>query len=309
MRAIFRVRRSEVWAVAGKGTDRGMKIACDAADLAPFAGGIFVPTMGALHAGHGALIERAVVMARGRRSRPAVVVSVFVNPTQFNEKCDFDRYPRTLEEDACLSERFGADCVFAPEVEVMYPPGVVAVIPGLPGVGTKPGLEDAHRPGHFAGVCQVCARLFELVRPGVAVFGEKDWQQLAVVRAMVEEEGLGIEIVACPTVREADGLAMSSRNRLLTAQMRRRAVSLFTALEEASRHGEAAEAERAGRGVLLASRVAPEYFVIRDAATLGSVREGKPARALVAARLVGGGAGGEGGVRLIDNGPWPGLGE
>lgn len=307
-----------------------MKIVRHAADLAPFAGGVFVPTMGALHAGHAALIERAAALARHGSSGLPVVVSVFVNPTQFTEREDFERYPRTLEEDAALCERAGAAALFAPPAQEMYPAERAPMVPPLPTVATGPGLEDRWRPGHFAGVCQVCARLFALVRPAKAVFGEKDWQQLAVVRAMVEERGLGIEIVPGATVREADGLAMSSRNRWLTPNLRRRAVALFKALVEASRHGEAAEAEAAGRRVLLASRIVPDYFVIRDAATLGPVIEGAPARALVAARLVGGGGGkkakgqmakgqmgkegvgvgggGEGGVRLIDNAPWPGFG-
>ncbi|MBL8747189.1 MAG: pantoate--beta-alanine ligase [Phycisphaerae bacterium] len=271
-----------------------MRVVEDAGGLESTWGGVFVPTMGALHAGHAALIERARGLAGGR----AVVVSVFVNPTQFNERSDFERYPRSLESDVAACERAGADVVFAPSVEVMYPAGVKVDSPALPAVATQPGLEDAHRPGHFAGVCQVCRRLFELVRPSRAVFGEKDWQQLAVVRAMVASLGLALEIVGHPTVREADGLAMSSRNALLAPNHRRRAAALHRALTEAAEHSDANEAEAAGRRVLLANRIVPEYFVVRDAATLGDVRAGAAARALVAARV--------GGVRLIDNECWPG---
>ncbi len=269
-----------------------MRVVEEVAGLGAFEGGVFVPTMGALHAGHIALIERARSMAAGR----PVVVSVFVNPTQFNDPRDFERYPRTIEADVAACERSGATAVFVPSVEVMYPSGRSAGPPALPEVATKPGLEDAHRPGHFAGVCQVCARLFDLVRPAQAVFGEKDWQQLAVIRAMVRMLGLAIEIVPHETVREADGLAMSSRNALLAPNHRRQATALSRALREACAHAEPAEAEQAGRRVLLANRIVPEYFVVRDAGTLMEVRPGMPARALVAARV--------GDVRLIDNVCW-----
>lgn len=269
-----------------------MHVVTDAAGLAQLQPGVFVPTMGALHAGHIALIEHAASIGR------PVVVSIFINPTQFNEQSDFERYPRTLETDIAACERAGASVVFAPPVEVMYPPGITIETPPLPDVATKPGLEDAHRPGHFAGVCQVCTRLFELVKPAKAIFGEKDWQQLAVIRAMVQSLKLSLEIVGHPTIREPDGLAMSSRNALLTPNHRRRATALSKALIEASDHRDAEEAGRAGRRVLLANRIVPEYFVIRDAATLGPVAAAS-ARALVAAKV--------GDVRLIDNAPWPGF--
>jgi len=273
-----------------------MQILRDAQGLGAFAGGVFVPTMGALHEGHRALIRRARDVAQGR----PVVVSVFVNPTQFNDPTDFERYPRTLDADALACRESGADVLFAPGVDDVYPPSSPpASLPPLPEVATTPGLEDAHRPGHFQGVCQVCARLFELVRPSVAIFGEKDWQQLAVVRAMVRGLGLTLDIQGHPTIREPDGVAMSSRNMRLTPNHRRRAVALVRALAEASRHHDPIEAERAGRTVLLTSRIVPEYFVIRDAATLLAPVQGAPARALVAAPV--------GGVRLIDNAPWPGF--
>jgi pantoate--beta-alanine ligase len=275
-----------------------MEIVREAAGLARCARGVFVPTMGALHDGHRALIAHAAKLARMGEPKRAVVVSIFVNPTQFNEASDYAAYPRTLEADAGACREAGADVVFAPEEREVYPEGRGAGVVRLPAVATEPRLEDAFRPGHFAGVCQVVKRLFELVRPSAAVFGEKDWQQLAVVRAMVRELAMGIEIVGRPTVRERDGLAMSSRNARLTPNHRRRAAALFRALEEARRYQDAAEAERMGRLVLLANRIVPEYFVVRDAETLGPVREGKAGRALVAARV--------GGVRLIDNEGWGG---
>lgn len=273
-----------------------MKLLRDVQGLSEYAGGVFVPTMGALHEGHRALIRRAREAANGR----PVVVSVFVNPTQFNDPTDFERYPRTLDSDALACRESGADVLFAPGVHDVYPPAEPPVpLPPLPNVATTPGLEDAHRPGHFQGVCQVCARLFDLVRPTIAIFGEKDWQQLAVVRAMVQGLGLNLDIQGHPTIREPDGVAMSSRNVRLTPNHRRRAVALVRALAEASRHHDPAEAERAGRTVLLASRIVPEYFVVRDAATLLDPVPGAAARALVAAPV--------GGVRLIDNAPWPGF--
>lgn len=270
-----------------------MQIVRDAPGLAPFAGGVLVPTMGALHAGHRALIEHAASLGA------PVIVSLFVNPTQFNEHADFERYPRTPVADFALCREAGAACVFAPGAEVIYPPDLPPRRFDLPSVATEPGLEDAHRPGHFAGVYQVCHRLFELTQPRRAVFGEKDWQQLALVRELARVHFPGLEIVPHPTVREPDGLAMSSRNALLTPNHRRRAVALSRALAEASRHSDPEHAERAGRRVLLASLIRPEYFVVRDGATLGPPQPERPARALVAARV--------GDVRLIDNAPWPGF--
>jgi pantoate--beta-alanine ligase len=144
----------------------------------------FVPTMGALHEGHAELIRRAATIARERGLAAGCSVSIFVNPTQFDDKKDFDRYPQTLAADLALCEAAGAACVYAPRVLDIYPPDAPIPVPALPGVATSPQLEDAFRPGHFAGVCQVVARLFDLVRPAIAVFGEKDWQQLQVVGPM-----------------------------------------------------------------------------------------------------------------------------
>jgi pantoate--beta-alanine ligase len=185
----------------------------------------FVPTMGALHQGHLSLVE----VARGRARR--VVASVFVNPTQFGPGEDFNLYPRQLGTDAALLEAAGCDLLFAPDVETLYPPGHSTFVdPRGPAIG----LEGERRPGHFRGVATVVCALFHLVRPEVAVFGEKDAQQLAVVRRMVRDLGFGIEIVAGPTVREADGLAMSSRNGYLSADERRAATVLFRALGAAA---------------------------------------------------------------------------
>lgn len=258
-------------------------------------GGVLVPTMGALHEGHLSLIE----LARSRKCG-VVVVSVFVNPTQFNERADFDRYPRDLDRDVAMAERAGADVVFAPGVETMYPPAAVVPVPDLPGVATRPGLEDAGRPGHFAGVCQVVSRLFDLCRPREAVFGEKDWQQLQVVRAMVAAQHRPIGIIPGPIIREPDGLAMSSRNVLLSPDARRTAIALRRSLDAAQASGSPVEAEAAMRAALDLPGVQIQYAAVRDAETLESSRQHQtpPGRALVCARV--------GGVRLLDNDAWPG---
>jgi len=272
-----------------------MRIAHTPEDLGPPPDGasVLVPTMGALHEGHAALMRLARENA-GEGGR--VVVSIFVNPTQFNDSTDFDQYPRTLAADCAICERLGVDVVFAPPPEVMYPPGEDVPVGDLPGVATEPGLEDAFRPGHFAGVCQVVRRLFALVRPAAAVFGEKDWQQLQAIRAMTEAERLGVEIIPAPTLREPDGLAMSSRNRLLSPAAREQAAAISHALRAADGAPSPVAAEVQMLGVLARAGIEPEYAEVRDAATLGPVREGEPARALIAARV--------GGVRLIDNAAW-----
>lgn len=259
---------------------------------------IFIPTMGALHEGHASLIRLGSQWAR-QHSWPHVVVSIFVNPTQFNDPKDLERYPRTLEADVALCEAAGATAVFAPSVEEVYPAGTAESRVPLPEVAFTPGLEDAYRPGHFDGVCQVVARLFEMVQPTAAVFGEKDWQQLQVVTAMVAHQGSPIRIIPGPTIREHDGLAMSSRNRFLPPEERARAVAISGALRAAQAHDVAVEAEAAMARVLLAAGASIDYAVVRDAATLLDVSPGRPARAIIAARL--------GGVRLLDNAPWPGT--
>ena len=169
----------------------------------------FVPTMGALHEGHASLIKRSV------QDNDITVVSVFLNPTQFNDKADLERYPKTLDEDVRLAEACGADYVFAPAVEEIYPEPDTRVFE-FPPVTTV--MEGARRPGHFNGVCQVVSRLFTIVAPDNAYFGEKDWQQIAVIKQLVDYMNSNITIVECPIIREADGLAMSSRNKLLTKE-------------------------------------------------------------------------------------------
>jgi pantoate--beta-alanine ligase len=260
-----------------------------------WAGGAFVPTMGALHEGHLALMRRAQPLAR------PLVVSIFVNPTQFGPGEDWERYPRTMDEDLEAASNVGVDVVFAPDVDTMYPPKEAAAVPALPAVATTPRLEDAHRPGHFDGVCQVVARLFDMVKPSIAVFGEKDYQQLLVITDMVRQEGGrwgDLQIVGHPTEREPDGLAMSSRNRYLGPDLRERALGLSRALQAAlaawAGHADPASAEQAMRTVLAGHDLEVDYGVVRDARTLEPIADfGRPVRALVAARL--------GDVRLIDN--------
>ena len=281
--------RSSGQDVASMRVTRGLE------DLAGCAGGTLVPTMGALHEGHMALLRRA------RMVGAPVVVSVFVNPTQFGPREDFDHYPRTLDADLERCRREGVDVVFCPSVEIMYPPGETVPVPPLPAVATRAGLEDRVRPGHFDGVCQVVARLFDLVRPAVAVFGEKDYQQLLVIRAMVAaSHGRWGDLVieGHPTLREADGLAMSSRNRNLPADDRDCALGIVRALKAARQawaaQPEAAAAQRTMTTILADHRLEVDYAVVRDAETLEPPAEGdRPVRALVAARL--------GAVRLIDN--------
>ncbi|TVQ52745.1 MAG: pantoate--beta-alanine ligase [Phycisphaerales bacterium] len=251
----------------------------------------FVPTMGALHEGHLALIRHAESLGE------PVVVSIFVNPTQFGPNEDFSRYPRTLETDLAACEEIGADLVFTPAAEEIYPPGQPPMEIALPPVATEPGLEDAHRPGHFRGVCQVVARLFDLVEPAVAIFGEKDYQQLLVIRAMVKQEQprwQGLTVTGLPTVRDPDGLAMSSRNRYLDPEQRDRALGLARALQAAHAAQKPDTAEAIMIETLRAHDLAIDYAVVRDSETLMPVGDfSRPTRALIAARLDD--------VRLIDN--------
>jgi pantoate--beta-alanine ligase len=249
-----------------------------------------VPTMGALHAGHAALLDEA-----RRRVGPggAVVVSVFVNPLQFGPGEDLDRYPRTFDADLEVCAGHGADVVFAPSVEEVYPSGDPAVTVDPGPLGTV--LEGASRPGHFRGVLTVVAKLFGLVGPDVAVFGQKDYQQLVLVRQMVADLCLGVEVVGAETLREPDGLALSSRNAYLDAGQRRAALVLSRAL----RAGAAAGADgpeavlAAARGVLSAEAEAvPDYLELTSPALDPAPAEGE-ARLLVAARV--------GSTRLIDN--------
>ncbi len=276
-----------------------MKIVRTDRELAPYAGGIFVPTMGALHEGHLALIRKA---ARLAGDELAVVVSVFVNPAQFNEPADFSSYRRDLDRDVDLAADAGATCVFAPDVREVYPDELDGSKrdPGpMPRVATEPGLEDQFRPGHFAGVVMVVRRLFDLVGPSAAVFGEKDWQQLQVVRALCTMDKRAIEIVAHETVRESDGLAMSSRNSRLNLEERKRAASLYRALCASQQESTPERAEKAMRQLLDREGVQTEYAVVRDAETLlPPERRDGPLRALIAGRF--------GEARLLDNIAWPG---
>jgi pantoate--beta-alanine ligase len=251
----------------------------------------FVPTMGALHEGHRSLMRRA---RQEVGDGGAVVVSVFVNPTQFAPGEDLDRYPRTLEADleACAAE--GVDVVFTPAVGEVYPAGFVGPVTVDPGpLATI--LEGASRPGHFAGVLTVVAKLFGLVRPDVAVFGEKDYQQLALIRRMVADLCLRVEVVGAETVREPDGLAMSSRNRYLDTDERLDAVALSQALfaaRDAAGRG-AAAALGAARAELRRTHLVDLDYLEITAPDLGPAPEAGPARMLVAARV--------GSTRLIDN--------
>jgi len=255
----------------------------------------FVPTMGALHDGHASLMREARCLV----GEGPVVVSVFVNPLQFGEGEDLDRYPRTLEADLEVCAREGVDIVFAPAVDEVYPGGQpqVTVEPG-PGATI---LEGASRPGHFRGVLTVVAKLFGLVRPDVAVFGEKDYQQLALVRRMAADLCLGVDVVGAPTLREADGLALSSRNRYLDADQRLAATALSQALFAAQReaaYGVDAALQSARAELREAHGVDLDYLVITDP-DLGELPAeppaGTPARMLIAARV--------GTTRLIDNLP------
>lgn len=250
-----------------------------------------VPTMGALHAGHISLVEAA--KAAGAR----VVVSIFVNPTQFAPTEDFSKYPRTFEADLEKLAAVDAELVYAPTVDVMYPKGFVTSV-NLEGPATA-GLEDVQRPHHFGGVATIVTKLFTQCRPDIAIFGEKDFQQLAVIRRMAIDLDLAVDVRGAPTVREADGLAMSSRNVYLTAEDRAKAPSLHAAMQTAAaairRGGLAAidTALAAGRAAIAANGFALDYLECRAADDLGAPRPDTPLRLLVAARI--------GQVRLIDN--------
>ena len=255
-----------------------------------------VPTMGALHEAHMALVRR------GRELAANTVVSLFVNPTQFGPNEDYDKYPRMLEQDLARCEAEGVDVVFAPSVDQMYPPDVIDAHVDVPMLTDD--LDGAARPGHFAGVCRVVAKLFNIVQPEVAVFGRKDYQQLKVIEAMTRDLMLPIDIAPMDTAREPDGLAISSRNAYLTDDQRRHAVGLYMALRHAKTliedEGETdpEAVERAMREVLQAHHLDVEYAVVRHPETLKPMDAIEPALthgiiALIAARL--------GSVRLIDN--------
>ena len=254
----------------------------------------FVPTMGALHEGHASLIRRAVSECG------AVVVSDFVNPTQFNNKTDFETYPRRLEDDAAFIEPMGVSVLFAPTVEEMYPEGTdynkkVFDLGGLDRYGEGP-----RRPGHFNGMAQVVTRLFDIVRPDRAYFGEKDFQQLAIVEYFVKALGYNIEIVRCPIARGADGLALSSRNKLLTSGQREAAPHIYRSILKArDMVGKmpVAEAIKAVVSLIDAdNRLRTEYVEIINSLTLRPVTDWNEAEHLRLTCAVYAGQ-----VRLIDN--------
>ena len=227
-----------------------------------------VPTMGALHQGHASLVRRSV------EENDVTVVSIFLNPTQFNDQTDLAKYPRTLEADCRLLEACGADYVLAPEVEEMYPTPDTRHFE-YPPVSTV--MEGAHRPGHFNGVCQVVSRLFYIVRPDRAYFGEKDWQQIAVVKAMVRHLGLGVQIVECPIVRDADGLARSSRNTLLAPDERAIAPAIYKALKDSVAYAKEHSLKETHDFVVSTINAVEgldvEYFAIVDGNTLQDVAQ------------------------------------
>ena len=250
-----------------------------------------VPTMGYFHEGHLSLMRRARIECE------VVVVSLFVNPTQFNDRADLEAYPRDEERDAAMAASVGVDYVFAPPVEEMYPePGATTVVIG----GVTEPLEGAARgPGHFRGVATVVAKLFNIVQPQVAYFGQKDAQQALVIRRMTRDLDFPIRIEVCPTVREPDGLAMSSRNVRLSPDTRAQALALRRGLDAAVaaiRGGErdAARVERLGREAMASLGVEPEYFALVSADTLApEYRLAGETLIAIAAKV--------GGVRLIDN--------
>lgn len=261
------------------------------AALAGQTGTAFVPTMGNLHAGHVSLVERA------RQHGSPVVTSIFVNPLQFGVGEDFERYPRTLDADCAKLEAAGCDLVFAPDVAEMYP--VPQSYTVQPSASLTQDLDGAFRPGHFSGVATVVLKLFNLVQPRVAVFGKKDYQQLLVIRELVRQFNLPIEIVAGDTLREPDGLAMSSRNGYLGTSERIQAAQLQQALADivaavqAGEHDVEALCAKARRHLNMGGwRV--DYIALRDAATLGTTTSDS-------ARLVVLGAAWMGKTRLIDN--------
>ncbi|MDQ4005307.1 MAG: pantoate--beta-alanine ligase [Actinomycetota bacterium] len=269
----------------------GFRDACESARVEGGTVG-FVPTMGFLHPGHLSLVEWA------RKESDLVAVSIFVNPLQFGPAEDLEEYPRDLDRDLALLERAEADLVFVPEAAEMYPNGrpEATVDPGPLGVR----LEGASRPGHFTGVCTVVAKLLSLVGPCRAYFGEKDAQQLAVITRMVADLDIPAEIIGCPTVREEDGLALSSRNSYLGPEERTAATCLYEALARAAWLVDGGERDPRVLVAEMAKRIGAErmaridYVAVVDADTFGEVeRLERPARALVAAWI--------GTTRLIDN--------
>ena len=235
-----------------------------------------VPTMGALHAGHASLVRRSVA------ENDVTVVSIFLNPTQFNDKGDLERYPRTLDADCDLLRQCGAQVAFAPSVEEVYPEPDTRHFSYPP---TDEVMEGAFRPGHFNGVCQVVSKLFAYVEPDRAYFGEKDFQQIAVIRRMVEDLGLKLHIVPCPVVREQSGLAMSSRNTLLTDDERALAAEIYRTLcasvDFARHHSVAQTIQYVCARINAHEGLSVEYYAIVDARSLADVRAWDEAESVV----------------------------
>ena len=256
-----------------------------------------VPTMGALHEGHASLVRRAV------SENDVVVVSDFVNPTQFNDKNDLLKYPRTLDADCELLKKEGASFVFAPSVEEIYPEPDTRQFSYAP---LDTVMEGKYRPGHFNGVCQIVSKLFMIVEPDKAYFGEKDFQQLAIIREMVKQMNFPLEIVGCPIVREADGLALSSRNARLSEEQRRQALgisqALFCSKEYAATHSVAETQEFVEKAIADAEGLELEYFELVDGLTLQKIASWEDADYAVGCITVFCGE-----VRLIDNIKYKGL--
>ena len=250
-----------------------------------------VPTMGALHEGHVSLVKRSV------EENDVTVVSIFVNPTQFNDPTDLQKYPRTLDADCHLLENAGVTIVFAPSFDEIYPEPDTRRFSYAP---LDTVMEGAFRPGHFNGVCQIVSKLFDMVAPDRAYFGEKDFQQLAIIRAMVRHMEFPIEIVGCPIVRESDGLAMSSRNTRLSVQERTTALNiskmLFLSKDFAAEHTLEETKRMVEEGIAAVEGLRLEYFEIVDADTMQSVQEWSEAASIVGCITVFCGE-----VRLIDN--------
>lgn len=252
-----------------------------------------VPTMGALHEGHASLVKKSV------KDNDVTVVSVFVNPTQFNDPKDLSSYPRDIEADCKLLEEVGADYVFTPSVEEMYPTPDTRHFE-FPPISTV--MEGTHRPGHFNGVCQVVSRLFYITRPDKAYFGEKDWQQIAVVKAMVRSLNLNVKIVECPIIRDTDGLARSSRNALLSADEREIAPNIFKALKESieysKKHNINETHDYVVEKINSVNGLEVEYFEIVDGNTLQKVSDWNDSEYIVGCITV---YCGKRPVRLIDH--------
>lgn len=250
-----------------------------------------VPTMGALHAGHASLVNRSV------KENDVTVASIFVNPTQFNDKDDLQKYPRTPEADYRLLEACGADIAFAPTVEEIYPEPDTRLFSFAP---LDTVMEGKFRPGHFNGVCQIVSKLFDMVKPARAYFGEKDFQQLAIVREMVRRMHFPLQVVGCPIVREADGMALSSRNARLTASQRSEAVkiseTLFASVDYARTHTVEETLRFVEESISAAPGLRMEYFEVVDAETLQPVRHWGETSCAVGCITVFCGE-----VRLIDN--------